>query len=419
VAILKDLKYRGLVFQVTEGLEDRLEKGPVTLYSGFDPTAESLTIGNLIPALVLRRFQLAGHHPIGLVGGGTGLIGDPSGRDEERKLNTAEVVEAWTSRMRSQLERFLDFDVKSNPARVVSNLDWLSDLRAIDLLRDVGKHFPLSYMLAKESVSSRMEGGISFTEFSYMVLQAYDFLELRKSYDCELQIGGSDQWGNITAGTELIRREMGATAFGLTNSLLERSDGKKFSKSEGTAIWLDENLTSPYQFYQWFVNVPDADAVSFLKIFTFLSHEEIEELSRGVEAAPEKREAQRVLAEEATQLVHGKEAATRAVHISESLFSGDLGSLSEQEVEEGFSDVPSHTLKGGTSEIGLVDLLVDGKISQSKRQAREDVNNGAIYINGDRCTTLDTALKPGDALCGKYFVMRRGKRNYFLIRWDR
>lgn len=416
--ILKDLTYRGLVFQVTEGLEDRLQKGPVTLYSGFDPTAESLTIGNLIPALVLRRFQLAGHHPIGLVGGGTGLIGDPSGRDEERRLNTTDVVEAWTARMRSQLERFLDFDVKSNPARVVSNLDWLSNLRAIDLLRDVGKHFSIGYMLAKESVSSRMETGISYTEFSYMVLQAYDFLELRKSYDCELQIGGSDQWGNITAGTELIRRELGMSAFGLTNALLERSDGKKFSKSEGNAIWLDEKMTSPYQFYQWFVNVPDADAVSFLKIFTFLSHEAIEELAKGVVGSPERREAQRVLAEEVTQIVHGKEAAARAIHISEALFSGDLGSLSEREVEEGFSDVPSHTLEG-VSEIGLVDLLVEGNISQSKRQAREDVNNGAIYINGDRCTTIDTALKPDDALCGKFFVMRRGKRNYFLVRWDR
>tara|TARA_B100001123_G_C15320872_1_gene1027844 strand:+ start:1521 stop:2780 length:1260 start_codon:yes stop_codon:yes gene_type:complete len=417
VDILTDLNYRGLVFQVTEGLEDRLQKGPITLYSGFDPTAESLTIGNLIPALVLRRFQLAGHRPIGLVGGGTGLIGDPSGRDEERKLNTADVVEAWTAGMRSQLERFLDFN-GANPARIVSNHDWLFELRAIDLLRDVGKHFPLSYMLAKESVSARMEGGISYTEFSYMVLQAYDFLELRRSYDCELQIGGSDQWGNITAGTELIRRETGKTAFGLTNALLERSDGKKFSKSEGSAIWLDEKLTSPYQFYQWFVNVPDADAVSFLKIFTFLSHEDIDELARGVERAPEKREAQRVLAEETTRIVHGDEATQRATNISEALFSGDLKRLSEREVEEGFSDVPSHTLQG-ESDVGLIDLLVDGKLSQSKRQAREDVNNGAIYINGERVTAVETELTPGDALCGKFLVMRRGKRNYFLVRWDR
>jgi len=417
VDILTDLNYRGLVFQVTGGLEDRLQKGPITLYSGFDPTAESLTIGNLIPALVLRRFQLAGHRSIGLVGGGTGLIGDPSGRDEERKLNTADVVEAWTAGMRSQLERFLDFD-GANPARIVSNHDWLFELRAIDLLRDVGKHFPLSYMLAKESVSARMEGGISYTEFSYMVLQAYDFLELRRSYDCELQIGGSDQWGNITAGTELIRRETGKTAFGLTNALLERSDGKKFSKSEGSAIWLDEKLTSPYQFYQWFVNVPDADAISFLKIFTFLSHEDIDELARGVETAPEKREAQRVLAEETTRIVHGDEATQRATNISEALFSGDLKRLSEREVEEGLSDVPSHTLQG-ESDVGLIDLLVDGKISQSKRQAREDVNNGAIYINGERVTAVETELTPGDALCGKFLVMRRGKRNYFLVRWDR
>lgn len=415
--LLDDLNDRGLVFQVTEGLEERLAKGPVTLYSGFDPTAESLTIGNLIPLLMLRRFQDAGHHPIGLVGGGTGMIGDPSGRDEERKLNTTNVVEAWTERMRGQLERFLDFDAKSNPARIVSNHTWLSEIKMIDFLRDVGKHFSIGYMLAKESVASRMEGGISYTEFSYMVLQACDFLELKRSHDCELQIGGSDQWGNITAGTELIRRATGEQAFGMTNPLLERSDGRKFSKSEGNAVWLDENLTSPYQFYQWFVNVPDADAVPFLKMFTFLSREAIEELKRGVETTPEKREAQRVLAEEVTSLVHGKLAEHRAVNISKALFSGDIGSLSEQEVEEGFSDVPSHTLSG-VHEMGLIDLLVEASVSSSKRQAREDIKGGAVSINGERCTALEQTVQSSDALFGKFIVLRRGKRNYFLVRWD-
>ena len=319
------------------------------------------------------------------------------------------------------LGQFLEFDCGAKSAVLVKNLEWTTNRDLLSFLRDVGKHFSVNSMVQKESVKQRIdrEGeGISYTEFSYMLLQSLDFAELQKRCDCTVQVGGSDQWGNITAGTELIRRETGKTAFGLTNALLERSDGKKFSKSEGSAIWLDEKLTSPYQFYQWFVNVPDADAISFLKIFTFLSHEDIDELARGVETAPEKREAQRVLAEETTRIVHGDEATQRATNISEALFSGDLKRLSEREVEEGLSDVPSHTLQG-ESDVGLIDLLVDGKISQSKRQAREDVNNGAIYINGERVTAVETALTPGDALCGKFLVMRRGKRNYFLVRWDR
>ncbi len=416
--ILEELEYRECLFQSTEGVRERLVRGPANIYLGVDPTAASMTIGNLIPVIMLRRLQLAGHHPVALVGGGTGLIGDPSGKDQERQLNPAELVAENTASVRSELGRLLDFDSKTNPASLVSNLDWLGEIKMIEFLRDVGKHFSISYMLAKESVSSRMETGISYTEFSYMIFQAYDFLELFRRNNCDVQIGGSDQWGNITAGIELIRRELGERAYGFTNALLERSDGKKFGKSEEGAIFLSPKLTSPYQFYQWFINVPDADVVKFLKIFTFLERETIEELGTGVEIAPDKREGQRVLAEEVTSFVHGLDAAKRAIHISEALFYGNLNELSEQEVEEGFSDVPSFTLKG-TEEKGLIDLLVDAGVSSSKRQAREDIKSGALNVNGERQTDLGTTLTPTDTLAGKFVVIRRGKHRYFLIRWDR
>ena len=416
--ILEELEYRECLFQSTEGVRERLVRGPANIYLGVDPTAASMTIGNLIPVIMLRRLQLAGHHPVALVGGGTGLIGDPSGKDQERQLNPAELVAENTASVRSELGRLLDFDSKTNPASLVSNLDWLGEIKMIEFLRDVGKHFSISYMLAKESVSSRMETGISYTEFSYMIFQAYDFLELFRRNNCDVQIGGSDQWGNITAGIELIRRELGERAYGFTNALLERSDGKKFGKSEEGAIFLSPKLTSPYQFYQWFINVHDADVVKFLKIFTFLERETIEELGTGVETAPDKREGQRVLAEEVTSFVHGLDAAKRAIHISEALFYGNLNELSEQEVEEGFSDVPSFTLKG-TEEKGLIDLLVDAGVSSSKRQAREDIKSGALNVNGERQTDLGTTLTPTDTLAGKFVVIRRGKHRYFLIRWDR
>ena len=416
--ILEELTYRGCLFQTTEGVEKRLADGPTNIYWGVDPTAKSMTIGNLVPVVMFRRLQLAGHHPIALVGGGTGLIGDPSGKDEERQLNTYDVVAENTAAMRAELGRFLDFDNGPNPAKLVSNLDWLSELKIIDFLRDVGKHFSINQMLAKESVSSRLETGISFTEFSYMILQAYDFLELYRRHDCEVQIGGSDQWGNITAGIDLIRRELGKQAYGFTNPLLERSDGKKFGKSEKGAVFLNPELTSPYQFYQWFINVPDADVVKFLKIFTFLGPDAIDAVAKEVESSPEKRGGQRVLAEEITTFVHGADAAKRAIHISEALFYGNLGGLSEQEVVEGFSDVPSHTVTGDGDK-GLIDLLVDGGVSSSKRQAREDIKSGAVSVNGERQTDLGTSLTPNDTLAGKFVVIRRGKHKYFLIRWDR
>ena len=417
--VLDDLAFRGYIFQMTDEdkLRRRLAEGQMTLYCGFDPTADSLHAGSLVPIMGLRRFQDAGHKPIALVGGGTGLIGDPSGKAEERQLNSLEIVQAYTECQRAQLEKYLDFETRDNPALMVSNYTWLSELRTIEFLRDVGKHFSMGYMLGKESVSSRLSTGISFTEFSYMVLQAYDFMALNRKYGCELQIGGSDQWGNITAGIELCRRVLNKTVYGLTFPLLEKSDGTKFGKTETGTLWLDPEKTSPYQFYQFWVNAADRDVVKFLKLFTFLSRERIEELEREVEARPEKREAQRVLAEEVTTFIHGAAAKDRAVHISEALFYGNLRDLNEQEIAEGFSDVPSYALKG-VDEVGLIDLLVDARISSSRRQAREDIRTGAIYINGERCTDMSHVLKPSERLAGKYLVMRRGKRRYFLVRWS-
>ncbi|MCE2439975.1 MAG: tyrosine--tRNA ligase [Candidatus Latescibacteria bacterium] len=417
--ILKDLNFREYVFQQTDpdGLKTRLAEGPITLYSGFDPTADSLHVGNLIPILGLRRFQLAGHHAIGLIGGGTGLIGDPSGSKEERPLNPPELIAEYTGNLSEQLARFLDFEAGTNPARVVSNLGWLSELKAIDFLRETGKHFSLGYMLAKESVASRLETGISFTEFSYMVIQAYDFMELFRVHGCELQIGGSDQWGNITAGIELIRRRLGGQAHGLTFPLLEKADGSKFGKTASGTVWLDAGRTTPYQFYQHWINTDDRDVVTFLKLFTFLPENEVRNLETEVTEHPEKREAQRVLAEEVTTFVHDRAATERARRISDALFYGDLRDLSAREIEEGFSDVPSRALNG-VSGVGLMNLLIDVGVSSSMRQAREDIRSGAININGRRCTDMGMTLEPSDRIAGKYLVVRRGKRRYFLVRWN-
>ena len=412
--ILEDLQWRGLLYQSTDGLSERLKSGPITLYSGFDPTADSLTIGNLLPILVLRRFQLAGHSPIALVGGGTGLIGDPSGRSEERGLNTADTVAAWTEKIRRQVEPILDFEVATNPARVVNNHDWLGEIKAIDFFRDVGKHFPIPYMLAKDSVASRLAAGITYTEFSYMTLQAYDFLRLHQDLGCELQIGGSDQWGNITAGSDLIRRAASGKAFGLTNPLVTKADGDKFGKSEGGAVWMDAGKTSQYQFYQFWVNCDDESALNYLRLFTFLGRKEIDEIEEVTRSQPEKREAQRRLAAEVTGTVHGEAAARTSEKISRALFYGNLQELAEAEIEEAFNDVPSHSMQ--EEELNLVDLLVTSKVSSSKRQAREDIKNGAIYINGERCTEMDRALRKAEGLHGKFLVIRRGKSKYTLVR---
>lgn len=416
--ILDDLKNRGLVYQHTdeEALRKRLDT-PITLYCGFDPTADSLHIGHLLPVLVLRRFQLAGHHPIALVGGATGLIGDPSGKLNERTLNANETVEEWSAKIKGQLSKFLDFDSLENSAILANNYDWLGSLNVIEFLRDIGKNFSVGTMLAKESVESRMSHGLSFTEFSYMILQSYDFMKLNELYDCELQVGGRDQWGNITSGTDLIRRvSVGEDkqVHGLTVPLVTKSDGTKFGKTESGAVWLDPEKTSPYKFYQFWLNADDKDVVQYLKFFTFLSIEEIQALEEQVATQPEKRNAQRILAREMTELVHGREARERAEKISQALFTGGLENLSGVEVEEGFSDVPSTTISD--QEVQLVDLLIQVGAVSSKRQARESIESGAIYINGVRHMDISSTVAQLDKLDETFLVIRRGKKNYFLAK---
>ncbi|MEI4799901.1 tyrosine--tRNA ligase [Bacillus sp. NPDC077411] len=416
--ILQDLEFRGLINQQTdaEGLQELLEKESVKLYCGFDPTADSLHIGHMLPILILRRFQQAGHQPIALVGGATGLIGDPSGKKAERTLNEKETVAFFSERIKEQLSNFLDFNKEGNPATIANNYDWIGSLDLITFLRDIGKNFGLNYMLAKDTVASRLETGISFTEFSYMILQSYDFLNLYQTHGCRLQIGGSDQWGNITAGLELIRKsEEDAKAFGLTVPLVTKSDGTKFGKTEGGAVWLDPEKTTPYEFYQFWINTDDRDVVKYLKYFTFLSHEEILELEKQVAEAPEKREAQKALASEMTKLVHGVEALEQAIKISAALFSGSVAELTAAEIEQGFKDVPS--VERSVEDALLVDVLVESKISPSKRQAREDITNGAVYVNGERTQELDYMITEKDRIEGKFTIIRRGKKKYFLIRY--
>jgi tyrosyl-tRNA synthetase len=416
--ILKDLEFRGLINQQTdaEGLQDVLTKEMIKLYCGFDPTADSLHIGHMLPVLILRRFQQAGHQPIALVGGGTGLIGDPSGKKAERQLNEKETVAMFSQRIKEQLSRFLDFDNETNPAIIANNYDWIGSLDVITFLRDIGKNFGLNYMLAKDSVASRLESGISFTEFSYMILQSYDFLNLYQTYGCKLQIGGSDQWGNITAGMELIRKsEEDAKAFGLTVPLVTKADGTKFGKTEGGAIWLDSDKTTPYEFYQFWINTDDRDVVKYLKYFTFLSHEDIVDLETKTVEAPELRAAQKALAAEMTKLVHGDESLGQAIKISEALFSGTVADLTAAEIKQGFKDVPSYEHIG--EDISLLDLLVSSKICPSKRQAREDIANGAIYVNGERTQQVDRVLTKDDRIEGQFTILRRGKKKYFLIKY--
>lgn|SRR5699024_5244809 len=422
VDILQDLQARGLVQQTTDeaGLTKHLEENQVTLYCGFDPTADSLHIGHLLPVTLLKRFQLAGHRPIALIGGGTGMIGDPSGRNEERSLNTTETVHYFANSLRNQLATMLNFDEGDNAAVARNNHDWLSNLTFIEFLRDVGKHFTVNYMLAKDAVASRIEHGISYTEFSYMLMQSYDYMKLYEEEGCSLQIGGSDQWGNITAGMEYIRRTRedgeGADVFGLTVPLITKADGTKFGKTAGGAIWLDPEKTSPYEFYQFWYNTDDRDVIKFINYFTFLSREEIDEIEKATEADPGARVAQKRLAEEMTTFVHGKEALDQAIKISEALFSGDVKQLTKNEIEQGFKDVPTYAAE--KSDIGLIDLLVAAKISPSKRQAREDISNGAIYVNGDRNQNLDHIVTGADRLEDTFTIIRRGRKKYFLVHFQ-
>ncbi|MED3725627.1 tyrosine--tRNA ligase [Priestia filamentosa] len=417
--LIEDLQYRGLINQMTdeEGLTKLLAEESVTLYCGFDPTADSLHIGHLLPILMLKRFQEAGHRPLPLVGGATGLIGDPSGKKAERTLNEKEVVDLWVERIKEQLSRFLEFKEGDNAAKMTNNYDWVGNMDVVSFLRDIGKNFGLNYMLAKDTVQSRIETGISFTEFTYMILQSLDFLRLYQNEGCRLQIGGSDQWGNITSGLELIRKsEENAKAYGLTVPLVTKSDGTKFGKTEGGAVWLDSEKTSPYEFYQFWINTDDRDVIKYIKYFTFLSHEEIEELDRKTKEEPEQRAAQKALAEEMTKLVHNEKALEQAIRISQALFKGDIQALTGAEIKQGFKDVPTFEVKKD-EEIALIDLLVSAKISPSKRQAREDIGNGAVYINGEREQDLQKTLSAEDRIDGEFTVIRRGKKKYFVIEY--
>lgn len=410
--IFDELKERGLVFQTTdeEALRKALAEGNVSFYSGYDPTADSLHLGHLVPILVMKHLQLAGHKPYALVGGATGLIGDPSFKDTERSLQTKDTVEGWVQSIQAQVSRFLDFENGDNKAEMVNNYDWFSDISFIDFLRDVGKYFTVNYMMSKESVKKRIETGISYTEFAYQIMQGYDFFELNRQYDVTLQIGGSDQWGNMTAGTELLRRKADKTGHVITVPLITDATGKKFGKSEGNAVWLNADKTSPYEMYQFWMNVMDADAVRFLKIFTLLPLDEIEEIGKQFEAAPHERLAQKILAREVVTLVHGEEAYKEALNITEQLFAGNIKNLSVKELKQGLRGVPNYQVKVDDN-LNIVEMLVTAGIVNSKRQAREDVQNGAIYVNGERVQDLNYTLTDADKLENELTVIRRGKKN--------
>lgn len=411
VAVLDELSWRGLVHQHTEGLSDALARAPLSAYCGFDPSASSMHVGNLIPVMGLMHLQRGGHRPFIVVGGGTGLIGDPSGKTAERQLHTTETVEANTRAVRKQLEHFLDFS-GANAAQVRNNADWLVPLAAVDFMRDVGKHFTINYMLAKESVQARMEAGISYTEFSYMLLQAYDFRELFRREGVTLQVGGSDQWGNITAGMELIRRTDGGDAHALTFPLVMNASGTKFGKTESGNVWLDPERTSPYQFYQFWINVDDRDVGRYLRYFTLLSREEIESLERAVEERPESRDAQQALARDVTTRVHGAEVARVAEDVSRLLFGkGDPASLSPEALDALSREVP-FTETSDTPPV--VDALVQLGLAASKSAARRLVEQGGVAINGRRIGTATDSL--GEPLGGGYYLLKKGGRDFGLLR---
>ena len=411
-SLLDELSWRGMVYQHTDGLADALATGEVSAYVGFDPTAPSLHLGHLVPVMGLAHLQRAGHRPIALVGGGTGMIGDPSGKTSERPLASVDEIEANSRSIEKQLERFLDF-TGPRAARMRDNAAWLQPLKAVDFMRDIGKHFTVNYMLAKDSVQSRIEGGISFTEFSYMLLQAYDFLELHRREGVTLQMGGSDQWGNITAGLELIRRVEGKTAHALTLPLVTTASGSKFGKTEEGAVWLDPARTSPYKFYQYWINVDDRDTGKYLRLFTLLSRKEIEALDKLIETAPEKREAQQALAREVTARVHGDEAARVAEEVSRVLFGkADPTTLSEPVLRALSEEVPFATSREVP---GLLDVMVTLKLAGSKSAAKRLIEQGGVYLNGQRATP-ETDLTSAKPLAGGYHLLRKGARDYGLIR---
>ena len=422
---LEELAWRGLLVQHTEGAPEALAAGQVTGYCGFDPTADSLHVGNLVPIMGLVHLQRAGHRPMALVGGGTGLIGDPSGRANERPLADTGVIEANAGKIRDQLERFLDFS-GSSAAQLRNNADWLVPLPAIDFLRDVGKHFSVNYMMAKDSVKSRLEDGITFTEFAYMLLQAYDFLELHRRYGVTFQIGGSDQWGNITAGTELVRRSIGGSVHGVTFPLVTRSDGAKFGKSESGNVWLDGARTSPYRFYQFWINADDRDTARFLRYFTLMNREEVEALDRAIAERPETREAQAALAMEVTARVHGEDAAGTARDASRILFDrqADPRSLTPAALQMLRDEIPFRRLQavrdvtignGDQVQASVVDMLVETGLVKSRGDAKRQIQQGAVTVNGRRFGADELSVGAGEAIAGVYFLIRKGARDVALV----
>ena len=417
--IIDDLMWRGAINQMTdeEGLRELTQEKAVSLYCGVDPTGDSMHIGHLIPFMILRRFQLAGHRPVIVIGGATGSIGDPSGRTSERVLQTKEQVQHNVEKLTAQMKRlFLTSQEDQEAVRLVNNYDWTKELSLLDFLRDYGKHFNLNTMLAKDVVASRLEVGISFTEFSYQILQSIDFLQLFRKEDVQVQIGGADQWGNITAGLELIRKVEGAEAraYGLTIPLMLKSDGTKFGKSAGGAVWLDPEKTTPYEFYQFWLNQDDRDVIKYIKYFTFLEKEEIEALEVSVQEEPHKRQAQKRLAEEVTGFVHGEAALQDALKITNALFTGDVQQLNADEIEQGFKNMP--TFESEKVEQNLATWLVDLGIEPSRRQSREDIQNGAISINGEKITDLEYVWTPEQSFEGRFVLVRRGKKKYFLVK---
>jgi len=419
--VFAELEWRGLVSDATEGLREVLSRNHVTLYIGFDPTAASLHVGSLLPMMALARMQRFGHSPIAIVGGGTGMIGDPSGKTAERQLLSIEQIDANLAGIRGQLTKVLDFEATPNPARIVNNADWLRKLDLLGFLRDIGKHFTVNAMLAKESVKRRLESedGISYTEFSYLMLQSYDFLELYDRFGCTLQMGGTDQWGNITSGADLIRRLRAGKAHGLVMPLVTTASGVKFGKTEAGAVWLDPRLTSPFRFYQFWLNADDRDAVKYLKFFTFLDQSAIADLEAAQVAAPEKREAQRTLAREVTRTIHGQDAVDRAEHASSLLFGERITELSVEDILAVFDDVPSTSVAAGSFEgdgMAIADILVATKIAASKGEAMRLVKGGGVYVNNRRVTDERGRFTAAQAIAGQVFVLRKGARQYHLVR---
>ncbi len=416
-----ELKWRGLVYDNTESVPEMLASGPVTVYNGFDATADSLHVGHMVPLMALARLQRFGHIPIAVAGGGTSMIGDPSGKSAERQLLSREAIEANIATVKQQLAHFLDFETKTNTALLVNNADWLLSLNLVDFLRDIGKHFTVNYMISKDSVKMRLdrEDGISFTEFSYMLLQSYDFLHLHDCFNCTLQTGGSDQWGNITAGVELIRRMRGKSAGAMVYPLITKADGTKFGKTESGSVWLAPQRTSPYRFYQFWLNTDDRDVINYLKFFTWLCEQDIRDLEDSLSMRPEQREAQKRLASEMTRMVHDESALQKAEQASQVLFGGEVTGLSAAEVADIFADVPSgeisrQKLQGEGLPLG--DLLLECGVVASKGEARRAIEAGGIYLNNRRVSEAAARATLADAVDGQFVVVRRGRKNYWLVR---